>query len=161
MKPIFKSVLAIGIITLASIAVALPVFKQVDGNNLNISGRQTSIVYAYDEGSLTDLVVEESSDASENDAAHSKSRRKYMALVSDIYDPELNPEELPMYTATPAEFADPYLREQAERYYSQGYKLTNKKTRHHFHDSEPFYIPSEIILPLPFRLFQPFLGLVS
>ena len=128
MKPIFKSVLAIGIITLASIAVALPVFKQVDGNNLNISGRQTSIVYAYDEGSLTDLVVEESSDASENDAAHSKSRRKYMALVSDIYDPELNPEELPMYTATPTEFADPYLREQAERYYSQGYKLTNKKT---------------------------------
>ena len=128
MKPLIKSIIAIGLITLASIAVAIPVFKHVNGDDLDLSGRQKSIVYAYDEGSLTDLVVEETSDASENDAEHSKSRRKYMALVADIFDPDLNPDDVPLYSSVPGDFADPFLKEEAERFYSQGYLLTDKKT---------------------------------
>ena len=120
-----KSILQVGVITILSFAAAFPVLRNINGHDLRLNGKESSTIYAYNAANLADIVSASSSDAGKSTAEV----KPYMSYIPDVYDPDLNFKDIEKHLtdASPDEFSDPYIIEDAKFYSEQGYKLINSE----------------------------------
>lgn len=114
MRKFWKSSIGIGFTTLASMSMAFHNNTDVLTSTPEPRNNNTDILCSYDGIAAT--------------AISNPEPEKYMEYVADVYDSDLNPGDIPQHSTIPEDFSDAALREQAQRYYDQGYLLTNIRT---------------------------------
>ncbi len=144
MKKKTKAFMIVALTSLLAVGVAAPVFRNVKIEDIDIKGKQTSIVEATGEGFIDDTeeineVTTEnqatSNDADKKDTAADSevTEYKYMKKIpEDAFHPideyyDWSTASGDIYAAQPDDYTDPELKRLAEKYISQGYYLTDEE----------------------------------
>ena len=124
-----NTIIGIGAATIISITAAIPVFRNVHGRELDLNGKESCSIYAYNETNIADIVTDETAQSTTATAAATEEPKAekypYMSYIPDVYDPDMSYEEVEKHLTNESidAFEDPYIREEAEQY--SEYKLIN------------------------------------